>query len=423
MFGRSTPPDISTPKEQKPSLSVQGIPEEFYGGANPEIHFKKTTREIDMSTIGVPVADQKVHEQQTAVGGTNPSHPIHFFSDTKKIVVTTLVLLLVIIVGAGGYYLVTSKKNVTVVVNKPATSSPVVADFHTSPEVPAALPVSETVPTAVLAKLTMPSLLLSDSLDTDQDLLTDQEEALYRSDSGVTDSDNDSYPDAHEMYYLYSPIEKEPSRLINSGSVIEYTNPTFGYRLFYPASWVVGPVDAEHRDVLFSSVGGEYVEVRVFDRPSTGSFSDWLATVAPSERISDLARFTTRSLGDGVMRQDYVVYYFETADKIIVLAYHEVAGQTEISYRSTITMMARSLVGGSAFEKIDLPGIKPELGERKKIFLAPAVAPELSPVSSTITTSIVTTSTEVSSTTKAASDTVHSPSSTTSESTSSSLIQ
>lgn len=375
MFGRSTPPAVP-PEEGKQPLTVQGIPQEFYGGANPVIHFKTSTKEVDMNALnGIPVADQKAHEQQSAAGGTNPMHPVHFFSDPKKMLLASAAVLGVAVIGAGGYYLwrVQADKAAVPVVSAPSTSTPVAVNTTPVTPVTETTPaVTEPVPTVLNAKLDTPSLLLGDTADDDRDLLTDQEESLYRSDPGVTDTDNDSYPDAHETYFLYSPVEKEPSRLLNSGAVTEYANPSFGYRMFYPTPWLVGSIDPDNRDVLFTSAGGDYIEVRVFDRPSGTGFADWLAQVAPNERLTDLMRFTTRAEEPAIARQDYLVYYFMTADKIIAMLYHPGAGQSEIAYRSTILMMARSFRAEGSLEQITVAGTLRQLGERKKSFVTTA---------------------------------------------------
>ena len=65
----------------------------------------------------------------------------------------------------------------------------------------------------------------------------------------MPDSDGDNFIDGRELIYLYSPINKEPVRLIDSGLVKEYVNPTFGYKVYYPAVWASGNIDKDFRDV------------------------------------------------------------------------------------------------------------------------------------------------------------------------------
>lgn len=380
MFGQSTPSEPPSEEERKHALTIQGIPKEFYGGANPVIHFKTTTKEVDVSTLNeIPVADTKAHEEQSATGGTNPLHPIHFFSDPKKLLLASVAVLGIAVVGASGYYVVRMRGTSSKVLPPPSIStSTAVVPVVTTPAPEVTPVVTEVIPVVLNSKLDMPSLLLGDSADDDRDLLTNQEEEIFRADPGVADTDVDSFLDAHETYFLYSPIQKEPSKLIESGTVTDYTNPTFGYQLYYPATWVAGSIDPDNRDVLFSSSGGEYVEVRVFDRPLGTTFTEWLSQVAPGERITDLARFTTRALEPSLVRQDYSVFYFETSDKIIVMVYHPISGQAEISYRTTMTMMARSFRAKDKLEPFVVSGTLRPLGERKKSFAAQPFSPSTS---------------------------------------------
>lgn len=386
-----TGPTSLPPTDRKESLSVQGIPQEFYGGANPVIHFKTTTKEVDVNALStIPIADQKAYAEQSAAGANNPRHPVHFFSSPKKIALASVILLGVVMVGAGGYFYwqTVSRGKLTKGGSTRPPSTTVVADFLAPTTTPTpSLPVPITPVTSPIARLEVPSLLLTDSADDDRDVLTNQEETLYRSDVGVGDSDADSYPDGHEIYFLYSPIEKEPSRLLNSGAVTDYANSSFGYQLYYPTAWKVDSVDADNRDVLFSSLGGEYIEVRVFDRPFGTTFADWLATAVPSEKLTDLGTFATRANGTALARQDYLVYYFVTSDRIIAMVYHAAANQTEISFRSTLTMMARSFRTSQSLETVSLPGGARVLGEPTRSFFAEPSAPVVpEPASTTVST-------------------------------------
>lgn len=406
MFGSASKPNPSSPEEAKQPLMVQGIPQEFYGGQNPVVSFKTTHKEVDVSQIGAaPVPDQLAFAEQTAVGGASSRHPVHFFSDKKKMLVATGILFIVVVIVAAGYYVWQYKAS------QPAASStrpaavviPTTTLAESTPST--SLPVVEppVQPPAVLS-LQFPSLLLVDTIDTDNDALTDaEEEEIYRSDLGVVDTDNDSYPDGHEVYNLYSPIEKEPSHLTDSGVVSAYDNTSFGYHLLYPTPWRVASVDTDNRDVLLSSARGEYVEVRVFDRQFGKSFVDWFSEVAPTERLTDLALFTTKFKDQGLGRQDHLVYYFMTGTKIFALVYHANPTDTAINYRSTMTMIARSLRVDEKLEPISVPVTLPNFTERSSVASPSQVIPSTvvpvpsTPASSSGVTSsgVVASSTEV----------------------------
>jgi hypothetical protein len=383
MFG-SSPKSPASGEESKSSLTVQGMPQEFYGGANPVIHFKTTDKEVDVRpAAAIPVADQKAYAEQSAVGGDSQYHPVHFFSNPKMLALVSVGLLLVVASGGFGYYWFIMRPQTQVpakpseVVNVQSTTNTPIPIPIVDNQAPVAQPISP-----LNAVFNVPSLLLVDAADDDGDALSNQEESLYRSDPGVADSDDDTYPDGHEVYFLYSPIEKEPSRLINSGTVNEYTNPVFGYQLLYPSSWRADSIDPDNRDVLFSSISGDYVEVRVFDRLLGATFSDWLAQTVPNERVDTLEIFETRSGERGLGRQDYLTYYFQTADKFVAIAYRIADSKTEVAFRNTILAMARSFKLGGVTTPIELPSVTRVLGERK--VLRGTVTPKLPVISDSI---------------------------------------
>jgi hypothetical protein len=263
----------------------------------------------------------------------------------RKFVVTAGVTLFLIAIGIGsGYYLWVARVN-----RKPGTPPVIVDRVTTTPVVNDSVPTSTienppdtttTVDGEVL--ITFPSTILADSRDADNDGVTDVEEEILNTDPGVADTDQDKYPDGHEVYYLYNPAGKEPERVIDSGSVKEFVNQVFNYQLYYPSTWAVGPVDTEYRDVLFSALTGENIEVRVFDKEPQQDFASWFSIHAPREKFDDLVEFSTYFKQSGFRRSDYLVYYFMSQDKVYVVAYHAVPNASTINYRTVAKIIARS---------------------------------------------------------------------------------
>jgi hypothetical protein len=199
--------------------------------------------------------------------------------------------------------------------------------------------------------LDFPSILLGDSVDGDTDGLTDKEEAdVFNTDPGVPDTDNDGYQDGHEAYYLYNPAGKEPERLIEAGFFKEYENPQWHYKIYYPSMWALGNIDNEYRDILWSTLTGENIELQTITKDPQQSFSDWFSEWAPGEKYGDLVKFETYFNVQGYNRPDYLVYYFPTTDRVYVLVYHNTPDTTVINYRTVLKTMARSfrLPPGSA---------------------------------------------------------------------------
>jgi hypothetical protein len=183
---------------------------------------------------------------------------------------------------------------------------------------------------------------LGKSDDADGDGLTDKEEDVFNTDPGVKDSDNDGYTDQHEVFYLYNPSGKEPMKLIDSSLVKEYTNNEFEYSIFYPTNWAVGDVRSDSSDMLFSTLTGENIELRVFEKNGTENFAAWFSKWAPGEKFGDLVDFESYFKVKGWKRNDSLVYYFETNSRVFVIVYHVSLGSSIVNYPHVIETMARS---------------------------------------------------------------------------------
>lgn len=354
MFGKST----TSPSATDLSVPVNTIPPEFYGGVNPTIQFKTVAKVI---TTGAPVlsaADKKSLDKATAAGSGQPLHPARLFANRRFLIISGIVLFITFTASASWYYwrqtIVTNLPPAPPIVPvaseqilppEPATATP----QEITPEIIPSSTITPTIATVPAAPsllggaLDIPSMLLGNSADLDKDGLTDAEEELFKTDPGVPDTDTDKYSDSSEVYHLYSPLAADPAKLIDSGLVQEYANSVFGYKLYYPATWAVGAVDQSSRDVLFSTITGENIEVRVFDNDQSQTFADWLAIYAPGENAADITDFTTAFKDSGKKRSDYLAYYFNDRRYRYVLLYHPI-DQTvaTINYRDVIKLAARS---------------------------------------------------------------------------------
>ena len=334
------------------TISVQTIPADFYGGVNPVIKFKRVEKEVVIGDKkeGMTGNEKKILEKMTSAGAGASMHPANLFSNKKYLMIFGVIVFALFAIGASIYYFNQSNKAQTPqkIVNQPKIQQP--PSETTAPpeteELPQITPTSTEevkmeVAKTVEAKMEYPSMLLADNADLDNDGIVDVAEEIFKSDSGAADSDNDKYNDGHEVYNLYNPAGFEPIKLIDSGTINDFLNPTHGYKVYYPASWAVGSVDSENDDVLFSAITGENVELRVFKKENGQSFEDWLAKSAPNQKLDDLTQFESKFGDKGYRRTDYLVYYFADDNNIYVLAYHTIDSGS-INFKIIIKMMARS---------------------------------------------------------------------------------
>ncbi len=345
MFG--TKSSGHEPRRQ-PTARVETIPVEFYAGANPLVTFKNVTKEISVtpaSPAKLSPGERKHLDKTLAVGFDQPLHPARLLGNRRFLIIGGVVLggvALLISIAVVWYQLPGRQKVPIVAPPAPVESAPAAVPTEAIPLAPSSTePVPIPVSPITEAPLVFASPLLGDSLDTDNDTLTDVEEELFKTDPGVPDSDADTYTDGHELFNLYNPAGKTPLKLIDSGLAKEFFNPVFGYTIYYPTNWAVGAVDQNYRTVLFSTITGEYVEVRVIDKDPATDFAAWFSKWAPGERYGDLAPFVSVFKESGFRRQDYLAVYFPHETKVVVLTFHTTDSNV-INYRSVIKLLARS---------------------------------------------------------------------------------
>lgn len=338
---RSKPKPPLTEASHSEALDIQKIPDVFYGGNNPVIYEttvsqKTVNASTDQKTMNSPRPSQLPPEKSSVPVG--------------KFLWPTIIVGVVVVGGASAYFIMdylSAKQNVqtpTQVSVTTTTSSnimstttvPIVVSTSTTSTIPT------TTPSLVSNFLEFPPINLGSTADIDLDQVTDIEEVLYTIDSGGWDTDNDGYYDGQEITNLYNPRGLAPVKLIDSGLVREYINSFSGYRLYYPITWQQGAVDPESKHVLFSSMTGEYVEVRVFQKNSSSTFTDWFQANAEGEQFSALTRFTNRFGTEGYRRSDNLVVYFDTDAYIFVLLYRQPDPRGPVPFRATFEMMYQS---------------------------------------------------------------------------------
>ena len=350
MFGRS-----DKKKQSLPDIKITKMPDDFYGGMNPIVKFQNIEKVVKPAQIAKPVlssTDKKLLDKKTAVGAGNKLHPINLFTSWKFLVVAGVGILIIGGSVMGVYYWSQYRETLPVTPEpiQPIAVEPAVVE----PEV-TSTPVVEPEPVVVepvvskQEKLDFPSSLLGNSIDSDKDDITDMAEELFSTDPSVSDSDNDNYPDGHEVYYLYNPAGKEPMKILDSDLVNVFTNPALLYKIYYPKTWAVGSVDTAYKDVLFSTVTGENIEIKVVDIIPEESFNDWFARNAIGEQLANYLPFESVFKETGFVRNDGLVYFLPKGNQIFVILYHT-TDSSVVNYRLVIKMIARSFQFGNATE-------------------------------------------------------------------------
>lgn len=356
MFGLEKKPSVI---DDAAELEVRTMPPDFYGGVNPAIKFKKAEKEI---IVGAPRApeltpsEKLLRDKAAAVGAGAPMHPVNLFASKKFLFIAGAAVFLLATLGISWYYWNQAAKNraARLAVTPPALITPVEEQPIVETPVEVATSTIEEATTTPItpaeARIVFPSRFLSEAADLDKDDITDVAEEIFGTDPSKADTDADGYSDGHEVFNLYNPAGKEPMKLVESGAVLEYTNPVYNYRLYYPKDWAVGNTTPDYKDVLFSALGGENLEVRVFEFDAeTPDYDSWVGKWGPQE-ASLMVAFKNKFGDPGLNRDDFLVYYFVDSRAVYAVVYHPVDANTPINYRSVAKMFARSfrLPGSSA---------------------------------------------------------------------------
>jgi len=345
-------------KKEQQDLGVQmhTIPDVFYGGNDPVIYHSEGVEQKDIKKG----KKKKKHAPKSSVPHHNSTQ---WFSAHKRIVVWIggALVLTAVTVLASWYYINEAKKqvvpasvqtpeqptqNVTIQIPEPVEIAVITTstlDATTSEDIASV---------KAIDPVSFPKILLINSEDTDADQLTNEEELLFNTNPDVWDTDNDGYYDGQEIVNLYNASGFAPVKLIDSGVVKEYVSPSWQYRIYYPQQWQIGTVDTDGRQVLASTLSGDFVEFRVFDRVPGQTFQDWFAANIEGETFQDIQTITNRFKEQVFLRRDGLVAYVLAPTHVTVLIYHPgITGA--VPYRTVMRMMIESF--RPTANTIDLP--------------------------------------------------------------------
>lgn len=338
------------------------IPDIFYGGKDPLIYNEQNKK----------VLEKTAHKKLDSIG------KVDLPNNKKKIIIIASVALVLVVSAASFYYFRQASVNLqrsVVKINPPTPlekikepeKEPVVKE----PEViPATSTEAEVVPPVVIEPqntIVFPNVLLRDSSDIDIDSLTDQEEEIFGTDSGIWDSDKDGYYDGQEVFNLYNPKGFAPVKIIDSGLVREYINPNWQYRVYYPSVWEAASVDNENNHVIFSSISGDFIEIRSFKKLPSENFTMWFAKSIEGQNFIDLSLFNNRFNTNGYKRKDSLTAYFVIDNAVFVMIYQPSGNATDIPYRHVMQMMYQSFRTTAIFVEIPEQILLPQVGETENL--------------------------------------------------------
>lgn len=405
--------DKKAPEEKNSSGSVNVIPKEFYGGNDPVIYQPKNSggmvassgsgkppklsEEKDLAPdvtgmaglgAGAKMANDAGKAKPVSKSAQKSYKPSHSGGSGGKVILI-IVILLALLAGVAGYVLYSEgyfdeylKKEEPLppapVVSQPVTPEPVPVTTNTTTEQPSQLPDESLLPpppdpepAAVSLGISIPKSIFVKGVDVDLDGLTDIEEEYFRTDSGTWDTDGDGYHDSLEVVNLYSPQGASPRKLIDSGLIQEYVNPTFKYRLYSPIRWQLDSVDDQSAHNIISVLTGEYIDIQVSQKRNGDDFSAWFAKELDGEQISQYREKENRFQSPFLQRQDGLVALFDTEKFVYVITFQP-GIQNTIQYPTIMEMVVQSfrpqnMVDVELPEQKELPPLPPGMDDSDKI--------------------------------------------------------
>jgi hypothetical protein len=223
------------------------------------------------------------------------------------------------------------------------TTTPLVAATTTPVTPPPAEPPAPPEETPPASLLPTPNFqVIPPSKDSDNDKLTDVEEALWGADPNRPDSDSDSFLDWDELLLLFDPSKGGGSKLAQSANARSYINPQLKYTLLVPSSWenrLLDPTNA--MQVLFNSATGEFIGVMAQENfEGYATAREWYLSQYPSVKTGDLRDVRTGTLA-GIMSPDGLAAYFIDSGYLYVISYNPGIREA-VNFQTTYRMVVQS---------------------------------------------------------------------------------
>jgi len=171
--------------------------------------------------------------------------------------------------------------------------------------------------------------------DTDQDGLTDKEEALLGTKSDMADSDSDGYDDLEEIKSGYDPASRA-KLLDNHNLKIVKQGP---WSVLVPTVWTqqLGRDDS----AIFRADDGQFIQLTIMDKVAGQSLASWYQQTFNVEQIPDITIKGSNEVG---LSPDGLTYYISRPEfnYLIALTYNPEVNHL-LSYNNIFHLMIDSL--------------------------------------------------------------------------------
>lgn len=178
-------------------------------------------------------------------------------------------------------------------------------------------------------------------LDTDGDLLYDEEEIILGTDIDNEDTDGDGYSDMEEIKNNYNPVGL--GDLKDNPALGTYNSPVANYSILYPLAWNISTSNNDYT-LIITAEDSSIMQVTVQPNIKMQNILAWYAeNVSPG--VVDTSKVQNNSTWEGIVSEDGRYFYLTDAEKshIYAISYEPViSGQ--VAYPNIFKMIINSLV-------------------------------------------------------------------------------
>jgi len=199
---------------------------------------------------------------------------------------------------------------------------------------------NQNIPNVPIVPATSTKKILTTAPDSDSDGLTDLEEVVIGTKPTEVDSDGDSYNDLAELKGLYNPAG-EGKLLVNTKFEV-YSDPTFGYTLYYPKAWTINN-GAGDGATVFQIDDKQFIEITVVDNTKKQTIEDWYKEQFNTNLILP-TQAVYKKEWSGIASEDGLRVYLSNplGDKIYSLFYN-IGDGTVLGHKNIFNLMIDSL--------------------------------------------------------------------------------
>lgn len=184
-------------------------------------------------------------------------------------------------------------------------------------------------------------IIFRNGADSDNDGLTDKEEAALGSDINNSDSDSDGYGDFSETQNLYNPAGA--GKLADNDKIKNYLNNAYGYEVIYPAVLPVVEVGGSD-SIIFRSADNHFIQIIAQANQEKLTIDEWYSRQFSAPAMENLNKITG-SGWQGIRSEDgLVVYLADDSLKFIFVITYNTGEQNILEYKNIFEIILKSFI-------------------------------------------------------------------------------